>query len=141
VPGLEAKAIDGAAIGRAALRGKVVLLDFWATWCAPCRLDLPILEKLHKEFGGKGLVVLGVNVGEDADTVTRFLETTRLTYPIVRLASDHELVTGLSVTAFPTVALMDRDGNVAAYEVGALGETALRAHLSKLGILSAPGGK
>jgi thiol-disulfide isomerase/thioredoxin len=129
-----AKTLDGAAIDLAALRGKVVLLDFWATWCAPCRRDLPIVEKLHREFRAKGFVVVGVNVGEERDTVTKFLETAGISYPIVLLSSDHGLVAGLSVSAFPTVVLVDRDGKVADYEVGALGETALRARLATLGI-------
>jgi thiol-disulfide isomerase/thioredoxin len=134
VPEFRAKTLDGAAIDLAALRGKVVLLDFWATWCAPCRRDLPIVEKLHREFRAKGLVVVGVNVGEERDTVTKFLQTAGISYPIVLLSSDHGLVAGLSVNAFPTVVLVDRDGKVAAYEVGALGETALRARLATLGI-------
>ncbi len=138
VPGLEAKALGGAAIDLGALRGKVVLLDFWATWCAPCRRDLPILERLHKEFRGKGLVVVGLNVGEEKGTVTKFLETAKLTYPIAQLASDHDLVAALSVNAFPTVVLVDREGKVAVYEVGALGEAALRADLKKLGLVRLP---
>jgi thiol-disulfide isomerase/thioredoxin len=122
------------AVNLASMRGKVVLLDFWATWCSPCKRELPVLEKLHKEFAAKGLVVVGVSVGEDRQTVQKFLKTAGLTYSIVQ-ADD---VTAWSVSAFPTIVLVDREGKVASYQAGARGEAALRADLAKLGIGTAP---
>jgi thiol-disulfide isomerase/thioredoxin len=133
-PALVVKAIDGGDVDLAALKGKVVLLNFWATWCAPCKRELPVLEKLSAEFREQGLAVVGVAVGEDRAVVDKFLKTTGLTYPVVPAEEGSAIVSALSVTAFPTVVLVDRDGNIASYEVGARGEAALRDALRKLGL-------
>ncbi|HML15485.1 MAG TPA: redoxin family protein [Bryobacteraceae bacterium] len=134
VPALSGKALDGAEIDLAALRGKVVLLDFWATWCTPCQRELPNLEKLHKEFQDQGVVVVGMNVGEDRQTVQDFLKSAGLTLPVVPLEENAELIAALSVNAYPTMVVVDREGNIASYEVGVRGEAGLRAELDKLGI-------
>jgi thiol-disulfide isomerase/thioredoxin len=114
--------------------GKVVLLDFWTSWCGPCKRQFPIIEKLHREFRGKGLVVLGVNVGEDRETV----DQARLPYPSLQLDADDEALKSLSVHAYPTLVLIDRTGKVALYDIGAKSEASLRAALAKTGIRSAP---
>jgi thiol-disulfide isomerase/thioredoxin len=131
------KSIDGKEFSLQDLRGKVVLLDFWATWCGPCRRDLPVIEKLHREFNAKGLVVLGLTTGEDAETLNKFLLTTKLSYPIL-LAAETGTSQSYSVNAFPTVVLIDREGKIAFYHVGAGSESALRESLAKLGFESAP---
>ncbi len=123
--------------GAPPIKGKVVLLDFWTTWCAPCRQQLPVLEKLHKEFRPQGLLVVGMNVGEDKEAISKF----RLTYPSLQLPADDELLKSLSVTAFPTLILIDRQGKVALYEIGAKSEPALRAALAKQGIKPTPEAK
>jgi thiol-disulfide isomerase/thioredoxin len=115
------------------LKGKFVLLDFWATWCAPCRRDLSAVEKLHQEFHRKGLVVLGVNGGEDSETVNEFLLSSKLSYPIL-LTPDSGVMQSYRVSAFPTVVLIDADGKIVFYHVGAGGDKALRESLAKLGL-------
>jgi thiol-disulfide isomerase/thioredoxin len=130
------KAMDGAEYGLGDLRGKVVLLDFWATWCGPCRKELPMLEKIHQEFHDKGLVLLGMNAGEDNDTVGKFLLKTKLSYPIL-LTADSEIEQGYSVTAYPTVVLIDREGKIVLYHVGTGSEADLRSNLAKLGVTAA----
>ena len=117
------------------LKGKFVLLEFWATWCAPCRRDLPAVEKLHQEFHRKGLVVLGVDSVEDSETVGQFLTSSKLSYPIL-LAPDSAMMQSYGVTAFPTVVLIDADGKIVFYHVGAGGDKALRESLAKLGLES-----
>ena len=131
------KSLDAKQYSLADLRGKVILIDFWATWCAPCRKDLPFLEKLHQEFKGKGLVVLGLDVGEDEATVTKFLKTTKLSYPIL-LTDVTDVAEKYSVTAYPTIVLIDREGKIALDHVGAGGEKELRESLAKLGIETTP---
>jgi len=133
-PQFQAKALDGSPIDLEALKGKVVLLDFWTTWCAACRKDLPALQKLSQEFHDQGLVVIGVDVAESKETSESFLKTTPITYPIVPIDDNSPLLTALSVNAFPTTVLIDRDGNIAAYEVGAQGDKPLRTALSSLGL-------
>ena len=75
-PAFEFKALDGKTYSLAALKGKPVLLDFWATWCSPCRQSLPIVDKIYQEYKAKGLVVLAVDAGEDRATVEGFLKKT-----------------------------------------------------------------
>jgi thiol-disulfide isomerase/thioredoxin len=137
-PALKGKTLDGAEVDLEALRGKVVLVDFWATWCVPCRRELPLLEKLHAEYRDKDLVVLGVTVGEDQTVVSRFVKAASITYPMLALdeAADGtaQIVAALSLTSFPTIVLVDREGKIKSYEVGARGETALRDDLTKLGV-------
>jgi thiol-disulfide isomerase/thioredoxin len=129
------KSIDGKEFSLQDLHGKFVLLDFWATWCGPCRRDLPVIEKLHQEFRRKGLVVLGLDAGEEAETVNGFLATAKLSYPIL-LTPDSGVILSYGVKAFPTTVLIDADGKILLYHVGAGGEKALREGLAKLGLES-----
>ncbi len=135
-PELKAKSIDGADFDLRELRGQVVLLDFWTTWCGPCKREFPVLQKLHDEFREAGLSVVGIDVDDDQGTLQEFVKSIGLPYPVVPLGSSHDLVTMLAVNAFPTVVLIDREGKIVSYEVGARGEAALRADLAKLGIVS-----
>ena len=126
-------ALDGKQYELEALRGKVVLLDFWATWCAPCRRDIPALEKLSQEFKEKGLVVLGLDVGEDRKTVEEFRKTAKVSYPML-LTTGADTPGAYQVTAYPTVVVVDRQGKIATYQVGSSGESGLRAGLAKVGL-------
>ena len=124
--------MDGRDFSLSALRGKVVLIDFWASWCVPCRNDLPALEKIYADFRDRGLVLIGMDAGEDQDTVTKFLQQTKLSYPII-LAGEKEVLASYNVTAFPTLVLIDREGKIALYHVGSGSEAEVRAALAKLG--------
>jgi len=129
------KSVDGKDFSLQDLHGKFVLLDFWATWCMPCRHDLQVMEKIHQEFHKKGLIVLGIDGDEDADTVNEFLPTAKLSYPILLTAASG-VITSYSVKAFPTVVLIDADGKIVFYHVGSGVEKALRESLAKLGLES-----
>ena len=114
------------------LRGRVVLLDFWATWCPPCRTAMPHLEKLRQEFAQKGLTVLGVTT-EDADTVGPFIREHKITFPIL-LDPDGVAARAYRVTGIPRSLIIDREGKVHADLTGWGGEEVLRAKLAELGI-------
>ena len=133
-PDLKTKSLDGADFDLSARKGKVVLLDFWAVWCEPCKRELPVLQKLDHEFHDQGLAVVGVNIDDENSAIEKFLKSFGIPYTIVSLPSTHDLISSLAVNAFPTVVLIDRDGNIASYEVGARGEAALRADLRELGL-------
>ncbi len=92
-----------------ALKGKVVLLDFWASWCAPCKASFPTLNDLQAKYGSRGLVILGVNVDEDAADKDKFLKTTPASFVIVRDAAQ-KLVAAANVKTMPTSFVIDRAG-------------------------------
>lgn len=101
-------------------RGKVVFLAFWATWCEFCREELPAMERLYREFKGKGLEVVGVNIKDRREDALAFLKKNNISYPIVM---DPEGEIGLLYGAYvtPTVYLIDRNGTVLARMWGPAG--------------------
>lgn len=112
-PGFELGALDGETYrledqitGR-----KIVLISFWATWCPPCRLEMPQLESLYERYRDSGLQVLAINVGEDGDTVQKFVDKRTLSFPVL-LDRDGLVSTRYHVEAFPTTVLIDSDGKV-----------------------------
>jgi thiol-disulfide isomerase/thioredoxin len=135
-PEFRVKSLAGETFDSASLKGKVVLLDFWATWCAPCRKAMPSVEKIHQEFKDKGLVVLALNVGEERETVEKFLKTVKVTYPVA-LTTDTDVVSAFQVNALPTYVVIAPDGDIAAYQIGSAGEAALLEALAKAGIKTA----
>jgi thiol-disulfide isomerase/thioredoxin len=132
-PDFTLQTLDGKPYGLAALKGKPVLLDFWATWCGPCRKAMPAVEKVFQDYKEQGLVILAVDGGEDRDTVQAFLKKTPMAYPAV-LSGESPILKDYQVKAFPTFVMIDRDGKIAAYEIGFGGEEMLRTMLEKVGL-------
>jgi len=109
-PDFSLKALDGKTYKLSDLKGKVVLIDFWATWCGPCREELPIIEKLHREFKDKNLVALGIS-NEDRDTIEKFLKNNPLTFPIL-LDEKGKVAKSYRVVAIPRLLLIDKTGKI-----------------------------
>lgn len=103
------------------LRGKVVLLDFWASWCGPCKKSFPELEKLFKEYKERGFVLLGVNVDDDVVAMREFLKNHAVSFPVVH-DKEHRLVRAAGVESMPTSYLVDRSGRIHSIHSGFLGE-------------------
>ena len=105
--------LHGAKVDLARYRGKVVLLNFWATWCAPCRLEMPRFMQWQKEYGAQGLQVIGVSIDDSAPPARQFVDKMRVSYPVVmgnaRLGERYGGVLGVPVTF-----LIDRAGIVRA---------------------------
>lgn len=99
------------------LRGEVILLNFWASWCAECRPEMHVLERLHREFGPRGLAVVGINAREEASKVQRYARELRLTFPIL-LDADGTMNNQYGVVGLPTTFLIGRDGRAIAFAVG-----------------------
>ena len=91
------------------LRGKVVLLNFWATWCVPCRAEMPDIEGVFREFAGRELVVVAVNLQEGRRAVRRFVDELNLTFPVV-LDGDGKVAAAYGVRPIPTTFLIDQNG-------------------------------
>jgi peroxiredoxin len=97
------------------LRGKVVLVDFWATWCPPCRKEMPDMEALYQRFGPRGLVILGIS-DEEAPTVQKFLAEQKYTYPIL-LDPGRKVTQQFGVEGIPNSFLYGRDGKLVAVAI------------------------
>ncbi len=109
---------DGRAIKLADYRGKVVFLNFWATWCLPCREEMPTMERLYQRFKDKGFMILAVSVdAEGAQVVTPFVKEHKLTFPI-GLDPKMALAERYGVRAIPSSFLVDRKGRLAALALG-----------------------
>ncbi len=100
-----------------AYRGKVVYLDFWASWCAPCRESFPWLDQLERQFGAQNLVVIGVNVDHDRDSAERFLNQNFASFPIVYDPLG-TIATAYKVKGMPSAVLIDRAGQVRFEHIG-----------------------
>lgn len=135
-PHFAARTLGGDKVTSETLKGKVVLIEFWATWCQYCKRDEPAIETVSREFAGKGLVVLAVNMGESKHKVKKYLESSPRTVNIV-LADDTTLAAVCEAKSYPLYILIDRDGNIAGVQHGAAGENALRDLLSQAGLDSA----
>lgn len=102
--------LDGEFIAMSDLRGQqVVVVDFWATWCKPCVNGMPALQELHEEFGERGVTVLAVNVGEQAETVRNFIKTAGYEFTVV-MDGDSKIKEEFGVGGIPQLFVVGRDG-------------------------------
>ncbi len=134
-PTLDAGSLVGLSGGALpATAGKVVLVDFWASWCAPCKASFPALAKLHQELSARGVVVLGVSIDEKPAAAAAFIK--RLSPPFVTVHDrDQKLVKQVVVPTMPTSYLVGRDGKVRFVHEGYHGDATdrlLRQHLEAL---------
>ena len=110
--------LDGHALGVAQLRGKTVLLNFWATWCVPCRAEMPALEALYRAYRHRAFLVLAVNFKESAPDVRRFVQELNVSFPVA-LDVDGSVSTALKVRGLPVSFLLDPEGKLLWKALGA----------------------
>jgi thiol-disulfide isomerase/thioredoxin len=132
-PELSAKDMNGRTVVLSALKGRTVLLDFFTTWCPPCRADAPALEKLFRKYGPQDLAVVGVSVSEEREVVESFLNQHPHSFPVL-LTSENEMPRPYQVRAFPTYVVIDRQGKIAGVAEGDQGFAELRKMLKKAGM-------
>ena len=132
-PALTVTDLHGNQLALANFRGKVVLLDFWTTWCPPCRADAQALEKLYRAYSAKDVTIIGISVNEDRSVVEKFLGEHPHTYPIV-LTTENEMPRSYQIATFPTYIVIDRDGTVITASEGDKGFASLRKLLQKAGL-------
>lgn len=128
-PDLALVSLEGAKVSLKDYRGKVVLLDFWATWCPPCRKELPHIQKLNDELKAKGLAVFGVN-NEPPEKPIQFVKENK--YSFTTLTDDGSACRSYRITAFPTLVIIDKEGKVREYLVGYQEESVLRSKIEAL---------
>jgi thiol-disulfide isomerase/thioredoxin len=132
-PRFSGKTLDGESFNNETLKGKVVLVQFWTTWCRYCRGDQDAIDSVVRDFGNKGLVVLAVDVGESKKKVKRYLEESPRVCKVV-LTEDTNLAAVFAAKSFPQYVLIGRDGAVAATHEGAAREHGLLQMLKKVGL-------
>jgi thiol-disulfide isomerase/thioredoxin len=124
--------LQGKVLNLSALRGRVVLLVFWATWCPTCRGDAPALDTLHAQYGRRDLSIIGISVDENRATVEKFLSEHPRNYPIV-LTTENLIPVPYQMYLYPTYLAIGRDGKVAAAAEGGYGYDGLLELLDKTG--------
>ena len=129
-PPFTLKSIDGSPVSLSRFRGQVVLLDFWAAWCKPCVRKMPMLRRLHKDLGAKGLTVLPINIEGQPEAARRFAFTHALTMKV--LVDNGHVASLYGVATIPHLVIVDTKGEIA-YTGGAnTSESKIRDIVSKL---------
>ena len=132
-PRFHAKTMTGETFSNDSVKGKVVLLQFWTTWCPYCRREQSLVDTIDHVFASKGVLVLAVNVAESKKKVKQYLEQNPRSCRIV-FTEDTNLAAMYQANAYPIYVVIDRDGNIAAEQRGASGERGLRRMLRKAGV-------
>jgi len=110
-PNFTSPSLSGSNVRLSELKGDVILLNFWASWCGPCRLEMPLLNKLHNKYKAIGFTVLGVNVEESTSAAQDFLKDNKVSFPIL-WDTQNTVSKQYNVQAMPTTVMIDRDGQV-----------------------------
>jgi len=116
-PDFDGRTVDNREMSLRSLQGKVVVLNFWATWCLECRPEMPGFERLHREFSARGLAVIGINAREGSAAIREYAKELGLTFPLL-LDDSGKINSSYGVIGLPTTFLIGRDGRAIALAVG-----------------------
>lgn len=123
--------INGKRVTLSDFKGKNVYLNFFATWCPPCRAEMPDIEKVYQKYKAKNLVVLAVNLGEDSKTVKDFFAKNNLSFNAL-LDSDKSVAQKYAISAIPVSIFIDKQGNIAAKQVGEMTMSGMETYINML---------
>ncbi len=131
-PDFQLPNLDGQIISLSDLRGKPVLINFWATWCPPCREEMPYLQQIYDEWSSKGLVLLTIDIGETPAQIKEFMQNNNLSLPVL-LDATKSVAQRYNITGIPTTFLIDKNGVIRAKIIGSFPSAeAIEKELSKI---------
>jgi len=130
-PDFDLQTLDGGNLRLSSLRGKAVLLNFWATWCGPCKIEMPWFVQLQKEYGPQGFQIIGVAMDDaSTDDIAKFAKDMDVNYPIL-LGKEAVGLSYGGVNVLPTTFFLDRDGKVIAREFGLQSRSVFVDHIKE----------
>jgi thiol-disulfide isomerase/thioredoxin len=132
LPSLDSCKLEGKLPDR--LKGQVILLDFWASWCGPCKSSFPAMEELHKAYAARGLTIVAVSVDEKREEMERFVKRANVSFTTVRDAG-HNLVAIANIPTMPTSFLVDRAGKVRFVHNGFRGDETVKKYREQIELL------
>ncbi len=118
------------------LEGKVVLIDFWASWCAPCKASFPKMDELYQELKDKGFVILGVGVDSTAKAHNKFFEKSGVSFPLVH-DTEKKLVSAAAIETMPTSLMIDKTGKIRSIHKGYYGKKTINSYRDEINALLA----
>jgi thiol-disulfide isomerase/thioredoxin len=135
-PAVQGSTLDGKTLRLADFRGKVTVVNFWASWCAPCRAEAPTMQKVFDETKASGVQFVGVDIKDGKDNAQAFLRTFKITYPSFYDQAGQIALAFRSIppNAVPSTLVIDRQGNVAARAIGSVSYTPLKDIVTRLAV-------
>jgi len=131
-PDFQLPNLEGPPVSLSDFRGKPILLNFWATWCGPCRQEMPLIQAIFEEQPDNGLVILAIDIGENASAVNNFMQSNNFSFPVL-LDTDQDVALEYNIRAIPTTFFIDKDGLIQEIKVGAFSNMIeLKKSLSKI---------
>ncbi|MFL0166213.1 TlpA family protein disulfide reductase [Candidatus Clostridium helianthi] len=125
------KDLNGNELSLSDLKGKKVFLNFWATWCPPCKAEMPEIEKLYQETKDSDLVIVSVEIGEPLNTVKSFIDSNKYNFKVL-IDPDQSVATKYNITSIPTSYFIDKDGNIVSKHVGGMNIDQMKAYIKTL---------
>ena len=123
--------LDGSSVNLADYRGHVVLLNFWASWCPPCRAEMPVLDAYYQRYKDSGFVLIAINSGESASTASRFIQSTPYTF-IVGIDPTNQFSGYFGITGLPISIVFDKQGDIQYRHTGQISPDVLDAQVTPL---------
>jgi len=131
-PDFQLQNLNGQAVSLNNLRGKSVLINFWATWCPPCRGEMPYIQEIYEEWSDKELVLLAINIGESSSKAREFMQNHNLSFTVL-LDTKQAIAQKYNITGIPTTFFIDKDGIIQGKVIGAFqNKTQIEDGLTKI---------
>ncbi|MBU3160854.1 TlpA family protein disulfide reductase [Clostridium frigoris] len=125
------KDLNGKELSLSDLKGKKVFLNFWATWCPPCKAEMPEIEKLYQETKNSNLVIVAVEIGEPLSTVKPFIDSNKYNFKVL-IDPDQKVAAQYNITSIPTSYFIDVDGNIISKNIGGMNIDQMKAYIITL---------